>query len=290
MSTLNLYMAGSGNWHPYFPSEDVHDLYLGLYGRHADVRALAPAQRDTVTRWAEVGFVHIDGHTITARVPLYTDKDEQSLRGLLNEIAEQSCSRLQAHLPAYRDLAGNIASEHQTSTESVLLIMMCAYTLDLGTLGKLQERIIGGPPRRGDSGTYFLFGLMTMAARRFFGVRGNGFLRDSMFWYIHGWFRRSSARWQTISLPVFDSQALARIHAVCDLASADMGQIFLDSAKKLTDATRQCTFGDCPEPDRLCTVFHVGYPLVFDQLVRHGLIPTFPDLVEDNLGMWITTA
>lgn len=166
---------------------------------------------------------------------------------------------------------------------------MCAYILDLGTLFEIQNDSIPQPPTRGDSGKYYLFAKEVTVAKNNFGIRGNGFLRDSMFWYIHGIYKQTINNLESVQIPIFNAKKLEMIRCFCNPLSKKMADIFSTYIPRMKEQIGISTFRSCSINDSICLLFHIAYPIVLDMLIEHKQVHSLKEQMENSTGMWITT-
>jgi hypothetical protein len=194
---------------------------------------------------------------------------------------------LDSSMDEYKALAARL-SDGRVSERRILAVLVYAQTLDLGTLMELQERTMGAPPRRADSGSYFFWGhTLPMGDWLYYGVNsfGTNHFSPAYIWSYR--FERRAEGRKSVTIPVFDSEAMRQIRAVCGSVAGQLGEQFRSRLGSLDDLLRQTTFAVCDRPDIECMLFHWGYGEIAAALTREGIMPDFPDNVDDGWGFWV---
>ena len=191
---LGLSTAGSADRGRWFPDEDAHELYWRIYSSHTSRSQLSPSEQQTVDAWIEPGLVAYEGERISPLMPVMTPADAELLEQWFDDATDRASQVVRAKDDAYRQLASDLA-DGSVPDDYIRTILICAYTLDVGTLAELQNGAMGAPPHRADAGACFLWGSKTTSTipRVSFGVNSNG-TDDFMVRFIHsGNIVRSSA-------------------------------------------------------------------------------------------------
>ncbi len=289
MSQIKFYMAGSGDWRRWFQDERAHNLYERLYPNGLQFADLEDHDQAQVTEWEKPDFVKNGNGLIIPQIPIFTDSDDAQLSCWFAQITEQACEIIAGRSMEYRSLAAFLSDGGRIPEDYLFTILICAHTLDLGTLNRLQAGIMGEPPKRERSGSYFFWGeTATRDLTNFFGVNSYGIL--SAFTLSVMWspaIKRAIPNQKSLTIPVFDSSAMTDIQTLCTSTSEKLAKAFSESLTELKEVMSRCSFKACPLNDVLCMIFHIGYGLVTDLLVKKGLLPKFPSRANDAWGIWI---
>jgi len=287
---LRLSMAGSGSWRRWFPDETALELYLRCYQRDAvKLAELSIEERAVAEAWIEPGFAQKHPGGLRALVPVMTPQDMPTLTPWLAEWAGRAAGVVESREDEYRSLAAALSDEH-VPEEYVLTILICAHTLDVGMLEELEGGAMGPPPKRADSGAYFLWGRTGAVEEPCgcgYGVNsfGTGHFRPR---YIHSSrVERQATSQKSISIPAFDAEAMSRIAITCGATARDLAAAFTTEHQQLTKLFAQTSFATCSHSDALCMVFHMGYGHTAGKLIEHGLLPPLPKVVRDGWGFWV---
>ncbi len=290
MSGIRFSMAGSGNWRRWFPDDAACALYERIYPRGARLDELPADERRRVEGWQAPGFIAVRDGVAVPLVPVFTDSDRAELATWFTVATEQAVAVLRDRIGDYRRLADALSVGGRVPRDPLLTLLLCAHTLDMGTLEELEKGALGRPPSRADSGEYFLWGTSVQGDPTCaFGVNsmhiGDGWLVSA----IHsGSVRRAAPRAGVLAIPVLDAAAMQRVNDLCVPTSRRLAEVFLANVERLEGQVERCSFAACSRPDCLCMLFHLGYPRVAGALVEAGLLPAFPARVDDSWGLWIS--
>jgi hypothetical protein len=169
MAELCFCMAGTGEWKKCFSDPQAYFLYEHLYRRPRRVETLAKDLRipqkqvgQIVDKWLEAGFAKPLEEEIVGQVPILMDSDYEILVPWFDYVTKCTREAINEEKGGYLSLAESVCrSQHYESIDNVLTILICAYTLDIGTLERLKKGVMGTSPKRGDSGNYFFWGRKT---------------------------------------------------------------------------------------------------------------------------------
>jgi DNA-binding MarR family transcriptional regulator len=162
-------MAGTGDWKKCFPDPQAYSLYEHLYRHPRRVETLAkdlgiPQKQvgQIVDKWLEAGFAKALEGGIVGQVPIFMDSDYEILAPWFDYVIKRTNEVINKEKGKYLSLAESISKRQRyESIDNILTILICAYTLDIGTLERLMRGIMGSQPKRGDSGHYFFWGRKT---------------------------------------------------------------------------------------------------------------------------------
>ncbi len=282
-------MAGAGNWQRWFPDDRAHALYERIYPQGMHLAQLAEDERDLVLRWKAPRFTEDKDGVVFPLVPVLTDEDQSELAGWFARATEQAASLVAEHIGEYRDLAHDLASQRRGPTDCLLTILLCAHTLDLGTLDQLHGGVLGPPPDRAGSGHYFFWGRTARDDQTCdFGVNSYNILGGFALCVLHSRrVHRAAPPQPTMTIPVLDAAAMERVQRACGPVSEGLAGVFSINVALLEDLIPRCSFATCSRPDYLCMLFHIGYGHLASALVKAGLLPAFPDRADDSWGIWI---
>ena len=166
MAELRFWMAGSNGWHKFFPGKQAYAIYEYMYQQPRTVEDIAgnlkileEEVKGIVSKWVEVGFAKRILDRILGQVPVITDPDYVTLNPWFQYVAECTNETTRSERGNYQDLAVEIsAGQDQRSIDNVLSILICASTLDVGTLSRLEKGLMGEPPKRGEKSRDFFWG------------------------------------------------------------------------------------------------------------------------------------
>ena len=283
---LRFSMAGSGNWRRLFPN-NADQLYLQIYKEGGTVKSLSIREQEIAESWVSAGFVSLDHEVIHPEAPILIPADMERLQGWFCLSAEAAAAVIAAHMPEYEALAQDL-SVGQVSRENIMAMLIYAQTLDVGTLDKLQEGIMGFPPERTGSDAYFFWGqTIPMEGRVYYGV--NSFGTDHFQpRYIHSeQFERRAENRRSMTIPVFDAKAMGRIKSLCGGITRRLAHQFTARLDNLDHLLAATSFANCNRPDVLCMIFHWGYGEIASALKKQGIMPEFPKVVDDGWGFWV---
>ncbi len=288
---LELSMAGSGSWRRWFPDDSACALYERIYPRGVRLDQLTEEQRRQVQQWQAPGFVGDEDGVVVPLVPVFTNEDASELATWFSRATEQAVAVIIDRIGAYRDLADALSGESQAPFDYLLTILLCAHTLDSGTLEHLHEGILGNPPSRAGSGQYFIWGQTADNGQAYsFGVNSFPWTEGAVISLIQSpSVARTVPNRHTIAVPVFDSATMQRVEKLCGPTSRRLAEVFSNNVTLLEDRLARCSFARCSRADVLCMLFHLGYPRVAGELADARLLPAFPDRAEDAWGVWIRT-
>jgi len=289
MAKINFSMAGSGSWRSWFPDDSAHALYERIYPGGARLDQLQGDERERVLDWQAPGFVKDREGMVVPHVPVFTDEDGSALAGWFSGVTEQAAAVVAERIGEYRDLAGDLSDQSQASSDNLLTILLCAHTLDSGTLEQLEQNLLGSPPPRAGSGDYFLWGNAARHDRTCsFGVNSFPLWGEFLISLIHASsVERAAPNRPAVAVPVFDSDAMQSVRGLCVPVSRRLAEVFSTNIELLEDQLPQCSFGTCSRVDCLCMLFHIGYGRVARALVDAGLLPAFPARADGSWGVWI---
>jgi len=286
MSDINFHMAGDGKWQKFFSSEAFYTLYERIYPEGMNLNKLNESDRDIIYQWDKVGFVEVKNNFVNPKVPLFTEPDYKKIKKWLIKVQKEYLKIINKHKEEYYLLARFISGGEKIPEEYIFTILLCAYTLDAGTLDKLEDGILGQPPSRKNSGKYFLWGEKIDISRNYFGVNTYEIPQNKLFSVI--WMpemRRSFKNVKSLTIPVFNSKAMEKIEKLCSSTSEELAQVFSSSIEKIK--LNELSFANCSLKDVLCMLFHIGYSYVTDSLIEQEILSDFPKEITDSWGMWI---
>ena len=255
---LSFHMTGSGSWGSWFP-EGAGDLYYDCYRSTVTLPDLTDAQRAIVAGWESVGFASVVEGRVTARCPILTPSDLGALECWFAESAGAAARVVGSHMDDYRALAARL-TDGRVSQRRLLAVLVYAQTLDVGTLTELQERSMGAPPRRADSGSYFFWGhTVSVRDRLYYGVNsfGTNHFSPAYIWSYR--FERRAESRKSTTIPVFDRDAMRQIRATCGFVAGRLGEQFRSRLGALGDLLPNTTFAGCDKGDTECMLFHWGH-------------------------------
>jgi len=287
LTDLAISMAGSGNWRVFFPDDTAYDLYKRLYPDGADQGALSPGEARRVETWISARFAHVDEGRIVPRMPVMRLSDYELFTEWFRAASENAASVVSAVVDQYRHLAGRLA-DGGVSVDNVLTVLLCGHTLDVGTLRQLEAGVVGEPPERAGSGRYFLWGKETPSFTRYhYGVNTMG-TQQFVLRFIWGRKIPRIARGRkSLCIPVFDREAMSDVNDLCRATSKKLAEAFTAGVAGLDPLIDQATFSRCSRGDVLCMLFHAGYERIAETLVSMGILPDFPEEVDDSWGIWV---
>ncbi|GAG63828.1 unnamed protein product [marine sediment metagenome] len=286
MSDINFHMAGAGKWQKFFSSEAFYTLYERIYPEGMNLNKLNESDRDIIYQWDKVGFVEVKNNFVNPKVPVFTEPDYKKIKKWLIEVEKEYLKIINKHKEEYYSLARFISDGEKIPEEYIFTILLCAYTLDAGTLDKLEDGILGQPPSRENSGKYFLWGEKIDISRNYFGINTYEIPQNKLFSVI--WMpemRRSFKNVKSLTIPVFNSKVMEKIEKLCSSTSEELAQVFSSSIEKIK--LNELSFANCSLKDVLCMLFHVGYSYVTDSLIEQEILSDFPKEITDSWGMWI---
>ncbi len=286
MLDINFHMAGDGKWQKFFSSEAFYTLYERIYPEGMNLNKLNESDRDIIYQWDKVGFVEVKNNFVNPKVPLFTELDYKKIKKWLIKVEKEYLKIINKHKEEYYSLARFISDGEKILEEYIFTILLCAYTLDAGTLDKLEDGILGQPPSRENSGKYFLWGEKIDISRNYFGVNTYEIPQNKLFSVI--WMpemRRSFKNVKSLTIPVFNSKAMEKIEKLCSSTSEELAQVFSSSIEKIK--LNELSFANCSLKDVLCMLFHIGYSYVTDSLIEQEILSDFPKEITDSWGMWI---
>ncbi|KPK79843.1 MAG: hypothetical protein AMJ81_12715 [Phycisphaerae bacterium SM23_33] len=289
MPKISFSMAGSGNWQRWFPDDAACALYERIYPGGAALDELAAEQRRRVQEWQAPGFVKIDRGNVSPLVPVFTDEDESELATWFSQVGQQAAAVVAGRIGEYRELAEALSGRGGVPSDYLLTILLCAHTLDVGTLEELHKGILGSPPARAGGGHYFFWGRTARSDGTYgFGVNTNRLFGELLISLIHSpRVERALPGQGAIVIPVLDSAAMQSIRKLCVPVSRRLAEAFSANVDLLEDRLVRCSFAKCSRPDYLCMLFHMGYAHTAAALVEAGLLPAFPARADDAWGVWI---
>lgn len=287
LSDLTLSMAGSGGWKSYFPDDNAYALYRTIYPSGLDLTDLDASTSSQIDVWEQLGFVQVTDKRVLPQIPVMTQKDTHLFEDWFQNASTHTANVLSNSIDQYRALSERLSDDH-VSPDQILTLLICGHTLDVGTLRELENGLMGKPPQRLDTGTYFFWGQECPALSRYhFGVNTNGtdqfVLR--LMWGRH--IKRIAQNRTSICIPVFDQKSTEAVKNLCVPTSKKLAEAFTSGAKALTPIIQKATFSQCPIGDVLCMLFHIGYEKMAQVLIEKELLPDFPEVVDDAWGLWI---
>ena len=289
MDAIQFYMAGSGHWQKWFPDDATCAFYERLYPGGESLDDLDEAERRHVAEWEKPGFVDVEDGRVAPRTPIYTDADHHTLSAWYARATERATETVAGRQGDYRDLARALSDGGRIPEDHVLTILICAHTLDEGTLGRLTAGVMGEPPQRADTGAYFFWGeTAERDLAHYFGVNTYGLLGGmcvAMLW-SHT-IQRAIPDGPSLTIPVFGPAAMRDVREVCGNTAEELAGAFTAGLADLEAVLPECSFASCSRNDVLCMLFHIGYGLVADQLAAAGILPEFPARADDSWGLWI---
>jgi len=287
---IKFYMAGSGSWWKFFPDQKSYNLYQQIYQTNPSLDELSEEGREQVRLWQEVNFIKVENKAITPLIPVFTNEDNEILKPYFSSLIEKSTQIISNKIDDYRNFSAKLARASKLPSDYILTILLCAYTLDTGTLDSLKKGAIGKPPKRDDDNHYFLWGESAKRdLRSFFGVNSSEIrpgLNISMIWSPA---IKQEISQQNISLPFFNSDILEEINCLCNPMARQLAIVFTGSIVDLDGFLDKSSFKNCSRGDILCMLFHIGYGLITENLIKQSLLPKFPEEVNDGWGMWMWT-
>lgn len=286
MSEISFHMAGSGNWKKFFPSEAFYTLYERIYPEGINLNKLNESDCDIIYKWDKVAFVEVKDNFVNPKIPLFTEPDYKKIEEWLTKIEKEYLKVINKHKEEYYSLARFISDGEKIPEEYIFTILLCAYTLDAGTLDKLEDGILGRPPSREDSGKYFLWGEKIAISKSYFGVNTYSIPPNKLFSVI--WIpemRRSFENINSLTMPVFNSSVMEKLEKLYSSTSEELAQVFSLSIEKIK--LNELSFANCSLKDVFCMLFHIGYSYVTDSLIEQGVLSDFPKEITDSWGMWI---
>ena len=183
MAGLRFLMAGSNGWHKFFPSKQSYAIYECVYqkprtiaGIAGDLKIPEKEVKGIVDKWVEVGFAERIRDRILGQVPVITGPDYDALDPWFKYVAKCTNETIRCERRNYQALAEEISlGKDQRSIDNILSILICAGTLDVGTLNRLKRGPMGEPSKRGEKSRYFFWGKKTEKGPRYpFGVNSYG--------------------------------------------------------------------------------------------------------------------
>lgn len=286
LSDLTISMAGSGRWRTFFPDDEAYGLYRRLYFDGLGYRELTEEERTRAETWEEPEFARMEGERVVPLIPVMTLPDYDRFQGWFQAASENAGRVLSEVIECYRSLAERLADDG-VSADDILTILICGHTLDVGTLRELERGIMGEPPERAGSGSYFIWGKEVRSFSRYhFGVNSMGLDQFSLQ-YLWGREIKRVARGKSIRIPVFDQEAMKEVEDLCGATSRKLAEAFTAGVKELEAIVPKATFSQCARGDTLCMLFHIGYERMAETLVSMGLLPDFPEEVDDAWGTWV---
>jgi len=289
MAKIHFMMAGSGNWRSWLPDDSAHALYERIYPGGARLDQLQRDERERVLEWQAPGFVTDREGMVVPLVPVFTDEDDSALAGWFSGVTEQAVAIVAERIGEYRDLAGDLSEQGRASSDNLLTILLCAHTLDCGTLEQLEQNIFGSPPPRAGSGNYFVWGRSARPGRTCsFGISSFPLWGEFVISLIHASsVERVAPKRPAVAVPVLDSDAMQSVRDLCVPVSRRLAEVFSTNIESLEDQLPQCSFRTCSRVDYLCMLFHIRYGRVARALVDTGLLPAFPARADSSWGVWI---
>ncbi|GAH03106.1 unnamed protein product, partial [marine sediment metagenome] len=103
---------------------------------------------DIIYQWEKVVFVEVKDNFVNPKIPLFTESDYRKIELWLTKIEKEYLKVINKHKEEYYSLARFISDGEKIPEEYIFTILLCAYTLDAGTLEKLEDGILGRPPSR----------------------------------------------------------------------------------------------------------------------------------------------
>lgn len=94
MARIDFWMAGTGNWRPYFSTEDANNLYRKIYSVESTVDELSADELAIINIWENVQFIRKEKTQIITQIPIFTTTDKNIFHPLLSQIAKESHSVL----------------------------------------------------------------------------------------------------------------------------------------------------------------------------------------------------
>lgn len=289
MSKLSFGMAGSGNWKRWFPDDQACALYERIYPHSVSLDELTAQEQRQVLGWEAPGFVRVQDGAAAPLIPVFAETDQAELASWFTMGTERAVAVIQDRIGEYRDLADVLSVGGRIPRGHLLTILLCAHTLDVGTLHELQKGALGCPPLRAGSGQYFLWGTTVQNDDTCsFGVNSFPIHDGLLLSQIHsGHVQRTTPSPGVLVIPVLDVAAMQRLGELCVPTSRCLAEIFLENVELLEGHLDRCSFADCSRPDYLCMLFHQGYSYVAGALAKEGLLPAFPANAEDSWGLWV---
>ena len=246
MPKISFYMAGSGNWGKWFPDKNAYALYDRLYPKGLSLTELSQPDQAQIAEWQKPRFVEIKNGVVIPLVPIFTDADNHELAHWFTSVTQQATTIIAGQIDDYRDLAEDLSDGGQIPRDYLLTILICAHTLDVGTLHRLQAGIMGEPPQRADSGSYFLWGeTATRDLTNFFGVNSYGMLGFTFSLMWSPTIERHITNQKSITIPVFRSSAMENIRVSCGTTSERLATAFSESVPALEANIDRCSFKGC---------------------------------------------
>ncbi len=288
MSPLRFYMAGSGNWRSLFPNEDAITLYHNLYTTSAQISDLTPTEKTQLELWQSAQIITLENGFGVPLTPIFTDTDNVILENWFHELGTQSVGIVKPYIGQYNDLAQQFSKEGHTNPDHLLTLLMCAYTLDVGTLLQLEADLIGEPPLRDTTGNYFLWGETAQRdLSHYFGVNSYRLINFNLSMMWSPAIQRQIPPQLSINLPIFTPESLRVIKELCDEVSQQLAEAFAGHLEALVTPLANCSFRTCSLNDIYCMLFHIGYGLVADALIEANLMSDFPAVADDSWGIWL---
>jgi hypothetical protein len=119
---------------------------MRIYSMGVPLDQLAKKERERVSAWEAAQVSKLDNGTIMALTPVFTEEDASELASWSAQLTEQSVAIVTRHIAEYRQLADGLAEGAQVPPDYLITILLCAHTLDVGTLEQLHRKLLGTPP------------------------------------------------------------------------------------------------------------------------------------------------